>query len=814
MKFKQFLAAALLLCTAGASAQTDVTSTYLTNADFESDDAIAVHLCGYKADASKAENQYNGTNALYWAQPVTGWTSNEAADTRAAGIFAYGSDQQLRGNKQSAPATNPQGQATGKALGLFAVWTGTIQYTQEITLQAGNYSIIFTYYNQSGTTNVTNLFGFETESKNYYGSTKSFSTGSWKEETVTFTLTAETTGKVSIGYTAPNSGSSANPMLFIDCVKILGVTDLEVAQGEALAALPGSVGDGFFTLGQATIDDFTQRINAATTVEAVDAIKDEITAWTAPALSGEWNIQNASAVFYLGTSGENVVLSEAPVAVTFEKATNGFYIKAGEVYINMKGGNAWSMSASATASTAWTFTLTDGKYTISGPNGMIGTDNAAAGSTCYGNKAASNNGTWIITEAVNEEEAERLMAKNALQAALNATAAAPTTNIGTAAFQYNAADVEAYAAAVAAAQAVLDNAASTKAELEAQTEIVKALSLELNAPEATQAYNLVFNCEGHSATGNALTLIPNPAQTQGLYGLKYLAPANQNLAQAFYFTHTTGNKYKIHAIDQDDNVRYITTQAEGYGTTWYDGIRTIDDVEKAMEVEIRPNGEGLYLLWNTGANKAIAHNGNTNNDMFTNNTANFQFVETQKPSIAINTTAAGWGTVMLPFTATLPTGVTAYSVSEIADNSLTLVAVNGALDANKPYIIEGAWDETLTGDAKGAALTYTEGLLTGVYTDTPAEAGWYVLQKQGEKVGFFQVDTEKAQPNVPANRAYLTTPTAGVKEFILDGGIVTAIKSVFDGIVNGKAYDLAGRSVQRLQKGGVYIINGTKVTVK
>lgn len=380
--------------------------------------------------------------------------------------------------------------------------------------------------------------------------------------------------------------------------------------------------------------------------------------------------------------------------------------------------------------------------------------------------------------------------------------AIPTANIGTGAFQYS--------------QDAIDNANALvqgEATVEDVENAYNALKT-LNAPDEEQAYNLVFNCDGHSATGNALTLIPNPAQTQGLYGLKYLAPANVNLAQAFHFVHTTGNKYKVFAIDTDLNERYITTQAEGYGTTWYEGIRTIDDASKAMEIEIRPNGEGLYLLWNTGANKAIAHNGENNNDMFTNNTANFQFVETSKPSIDINTTVAGWGTTMLPFAvASLPEGVKAYSCAAVNGATLTLDEVV-ALEANKPYIIEGAWNQTLTGDAQGTALNYTEGLLTGVYAATPAPVDSYVLQNNDDKVGFYLVTDVDHQPTVGANRAYLSAP-AGVKAdaFFFDEGTATAIKSVFDGVAAGEVYDLAGRKLQKLQK-GVNIVNGKKVLVK
>lgn len=365
------------------------------------------------------------------------------------------------------------------------------------------------------------------------------------------------------------------------------------------------------------------------------------------------------------------------------------------------------------------------------------------------------------------------------------TAAIPTTNVGTGAFQYSQ-------SAIDAANALVQGTATVE-----DVENAYAAVTTLNVPEPTQAYNLVFNCEGHSATGNALTLIPNPAQTQGLYGLKYIAPANVNLAQAFYFTHTTGNKYKVHAIDTDLKERYITTQAEGYGTTWYEGIRTIDDASKAMEIEIRPNGEGLYLLWNTGANKPMAHNGNNNNDLFTNNTANFQFIETQKPSITINTTAAGWGTTILPFAAEKPADVKVYSCAAVDGSTLTLTEVD-ALEANKPYIIEGAWNATLTGDAQGTALTYTEGLLKGVYTPTEAPMGSYVLQKHGNDVAFFKVS--ETIPTVGANRAYLQVENeAKMFHFGGDATGISTIKALMKG--DAEIYNISGVKQNSLQKG-------------
>lgn len=247
MKIKKLITlAAMAVMTGNVWGQTDVTSTYIKNADFSANDALTVHLCGYGADISKSGNKLDGNNAVYGAQEVTEWTNNGIKNSTgsgaggAGGIFTYGSQPQLKGNSKAAPTANPEKESTGKALGIFAVWQGTIQYTQEVTLPAGSYTLTFTYYNQSGTTSVsTNLFGFETSEKNYYGSTKSFATGAWKTETISFELEVETTGKISVGYKSPNSGSANCPMLFVDNVKLEAITKVDKAKADLNSLIDG-----------------------------------------------------------------------------------------------------------------------------------------------------------------------------------------------------------------------------------------------------------------------------------------------------------------------------------------------------------------------------------------------------------------------------------------------------------------------------------------------------------------------------------------------------------------------------------------------
>lgn len=314
MKIKKLITlTAMTFMTGNVWGQTDVTSRYIKNADFSDGDALTVHLCGYGADISKTENKLNENEAVYGSQDVTGWTHNNIRNNTekksgvagAGGIFAYGSEPKLMGNNTAAPALNPAGEKTGKALGIFAVWLGTIQYTQEVTtLPAGWYKLTFTYYNQSGETDVTNLFGFEAGEEKYYGSTKSFKTGAWKTEAVLFELKAPTTGKISVGYTSPNAGSGSCPMLFVDNVKLesIATEELEVENAKVglLSLINGftvpktNVGYDAFQYPQEEIDKINNALQTAeqvyknnnATKDDVNAQIDIVNALTIPALNG------------------------------------------------------------------------------------------------------------------------------------------------------------------------------------------------------------------------------------------------------------------------------------------------------------------------------------------------------------------------------------------------------------------------------------------------------------------------------------------------------------------------------------------------
>ncbi|MCR4994156.1 MAG: hypothetical protein K6A32_02060 [Bacteroidales bacterium] len=426
-------------------------------------------------------------------------------------------------------------------------------------------------------------------------------------------------------------------------------------------------------------------------------------------------------------------------------------------------------------------------------------------------------------QAANSDAADLAQAIENLNTAKKAaTLTKNTANIGSKPFQINESDNESLWSAYESAKNNVDNyELSSSSSINEITSLVDALTTatqnyknaELNAPADGQLFNIVlangkWASNGVDFENEAMTYLANDRADHGKYNIQYKAVANTNLAQAFTFTKVEGNNYKLSQIDADGEVRYMCTGVPYGGNTAQ--IRTTINADDAMQVTVIPTAtEGVYNLRNVAANQYI---GGQDAGVYTvNSHINFKIVETTKPSIEVNTTEAGWGTIIVPFDVTdIPEGVTVYSCTGVDGNSLTLDEAD-AIEANKPYIIEGTWSDTLTGDAQGTALTYTDGALTGVYAEQDAIAGTYVMQNSSNVVGFYKV-ASGSKPTLSANHAYLTVSSSAREAYLL--GEATAIKAI-EALTSGKAeiYNAAGARQQRLQK-GVNIIKSGDKTVK
>lgn len=164
----------------------------------------------------------------------------------------------------------------------------------------------------------------------------------------------------------------------------------------------------------------------------------------------------------------------------------------------------------------------------------------------------------------------------------------------------------------------------------------------------------------------------------------------------------------------------------------------------------------------------------------------------------MNITDAKYATFCAPFEVKVPAGATAYTCAKVNENSELVLETVSTIPANTPLILEGeALENAFFGEGEDG--TPTVGLLTGVYEETAAPQGSYVLQNQDGKVAFFKVASDDIM--VGANRAYLNASASGAKVLNFSAE-ATAIKTI-GALTSGKAevYGANGARQNGLQKG-------------
>ena len=383
--------------------------------------ANAQELLNPSFDANE-ENIVKVTTEGYWGnikqtdhvaglQGVDDWTPNPATPNMTenasgmgytGGVFAYGSENLLN-NKVKAPAQGPDGKSEGVALGVVGLWGGTAQYTQEVTLPAGNYVLTYDVYNALNTGVIKkSLFGFIVDDDTEYLSSQTGFTavGEWQKIYVPFKLENGTTGKISIGFTSGDFGSGGAPHLFVDNVSCALVSDEEFELAQAKAAKIAELNTKTITgesIANYSVNNKLAAVATAKTKEAVEAIEVPtyiLTLTTSANLQLHMNKDVAE---------NQITIQEQGTPVYLAVQNDGKYaISNGEEYINYKGNNDWDLTPNSTAY-GWAFALNEGKYTITGKGNnnknKLGTnDNAtSAGSTCYGDKNNANI-YWTIAE--------------------------------------------------------------------------------------------------------------------------------------------------------------------------------------------------------------------------------------------------------------------------------------------------------------------------------------------------------------------------------------------------------------------------------
>lgn len=245
------------------------------------------------------------------------------------------------------------------------------------------------------------------------------------------------------------------------------------------------------------------------------------------------------------------------------------------------------------------------------------------------------------------------------------------------------------------------------------------------------------------------------------------------------------------------------------------------------------NSDGTFVLTAAGAFDAV-------NVAFIKNAApNYYstaaiFTETTYPNTATfkatdltdGENAVALATFSAPFATVLPEGVTAYSVTQDPENStmLNVAALTGqALPANTGFILAGTAGETVTlVPATDETLVNATGTLLQHSAGAPKalnqEGGFdFILGSKNDHVAFYRVND--AANELPMNRAYLHLTenpfSLATLHMNFGGSTTTAIQGTENAQqFNAPIYDLSGRRVQHLQKGGIYIQGGKKFIVK
>ena len=224
-------------------------------------------------------------------------------------------------------------------------------------------------------------------------------------ETVTFDITpafanGSRTATILVYETAAAGGYIKNVRVEVETAD----SELDAAKERAMAAVRAlPAGDGLFRYSQEDIDAAIAAIEAAQTVEEVEAVEMPSVKLPAEDQAYLLSLATSKGTFRLNTS-EGIKIAEEGTPVFLIAQDNGTYALAtiGGEYVNYAGGDTWTLAATADAY-GWTIAaLADGGYTIAGKSGFLGTntsDGNAAGSSCYGDKKTSNgNYIWNIEE--------------------------------------------------------------------------------------------------------------------------------------------------------------------------------------------------------------------------------------------------------------------------------------------------------------------------------------------------------------------------------------------------------------------------------
>lgn len=215
------------------------------------------------------------------------------------------------------------------------------------------------------------------------------------------------------------------------------------------------------------------------------------------------------------------------------------------------------------------------------------------------------------------------------------------------------------------------------------------------------------------------------------------------------------------------------------------------------------------------------------NDVYTEKTSPRAKIIGAKDTYEYVMTAAGWGTIIIPFDCEKPEGLTIYECTSVNDAKLVVEEVNN-FKANTPYLLKDTKGEQtnylLEGYAAKHEDKYGKGVMVGVYVKQEPPLNSYILQNQEAGLAFYCHLDQGNGAWVGPNRCYIKPQDGGLKsiQFPDDetNGVRTA-NAADSTLVD--VYTTTGVKVKhQVEKGkalndlpaGLYIINNKKIVKK
>ena len=430
--------------------------------------------------------------------------------------------------------------------------------------------------------------------------------------------------------------------------------------------------------------------------------------------------------------------------------------------------------------------------------------------TRWDTKESNSGSAWSFTYIGNTYELdqltdEKIAALVALQEAYNAKAFYADAVIGDGLGEYTG-DREAIVAALPAAETIGAKTLAEQATLSmdeitsATTALNDAEALVINLPEEGKYYRIKGACDATPAnyyiTGNT-----------NADGGRIACKADADASTIFFY-----NDGKLLAYNSG---LYIGVNSSNYKFSSVDGTTPATEItfagspRKAGTYTVNSDDRFLYYK---------VYYGEVEIDRYQdNNSVYLDWTLEEVTELPVTVTAAGYATLYAPVALTVPTGVTAHTVT-LNGEWATLSEALTTIPANTGVVLAGEGSHSFA-ITTADAFNGTNALTGSVAAEYKTEDA-YVLGVVDEKVGFYIATKNQAENTAFQNnshKAYLpkTTGMNAVSYSFRFGEGTTGIDEITENREQSTViYDLTGRRVEEITEPGIYIVNGVKKLVR